>query len=233
MYGVDYDSLNEHGIKTFIRFIEGLIRIYGGQNIGFHIKSYLDRYHQDANLNNNITFASLFEYLDNARIFYYNLLIMIYNRAVKYANTNILMETVLTSTIDNEEIIEDLFSKLSSTIKDYSNLNAANIFLATDFDCSIKSLKDHDCMDILFVTMARIMDYYTIFSIYKNIFDLQDNAYRPDYHIVINGQAHTVFLAHCFSRENNPTIVSYSKSVKAVEANNMCDITNILFPKTL
>lgn len=241
LYMVDYESLNSYGILTFIRFVEGLIKIYdvdSGPNTSFHIKSYLDRYRRDAHVNNNGTFAKLFEYLDETRIFYYNLLIMIYNRSSKYANTNIGMDLVLSATIGDDDVITDLFSKLAETInynvKDSDvtkTIKATNIFFATNFDCNIKSPRDQECIDILFVVMARIMDYYTIFSIYKNIFDLQNNVYRPDYHIIINGLAHTMFLSHCFRTSNNQQEILYSQSTKADEVSNVCDISNILFPK--
>lgn len=268
LYSADQEALINVQVSDFLDFVNGLSDgfqqlIPTKSNIKFHIKTALDRLVIEATDNNNTFFRNLFLYADITREFYSQLLNWILKIITSGKHSEII--SILNEKVEDSEAIA-IFDMMRNNIEainssehayvyndsgDYESLQrlhqSMNGYLTNILLNCPRELEHCTYLSVLRAAISRIVDYNTMASIYKNIFNPIDATYSPDYHMIVNGASHTNFLKHCFS----VNVYKYEKLTShdiqisndycirdlqlfnsaAYQGESFTDVTDMMYPK--
>lgn len=249
LYCANKNTIKKGGYDTLLKLILDNINVFSPENssfTNFHVHSVLGHRKHNADQNNNAIFSTVFEYLDATRDFYYSILLYLYQYLYHNAYNGSDVVTSLNSTCNFDDNIRDKFKILCQTIN-YDLAFNPNFVLNGDlykrgetiYFIKGFSLDNIPCLLALRSAISRIMDYYTISSIYDNIFALKSDTYSPDYHVILSGWSHSAFIFHSFlystnklqlSRTDNQKIM-YTYSTRTDNSYDACNITDMYYPK--
>ena len=270
LYYKNYNELENVGLYALREFIRYLMNVFNDDtyeldapndlnereyNLKFHIKSKMDYYKNDAKINNNKYFTNLFSFADVTRDFYLAVLTSIHNvvnQLYDEHGQNINIALLLNTRLGFDQTTSDKFEELWKTDLDtdpsseFRNINMTKVLFTKLSNFILDSLESLNYLDLLIAITSRIMDYYTMAKFYENIFNSNNDAYSPDYHVIVCGSAHTIFVNHCIItaainfdvlEPNNIKISNqqpnmiYKQSMEETADLHVCDITGMWYPK--